>query len=100
MVQFGGLAILPFALLVLSGGGEAGHAPVWIGQVGAALAFLLIGAGVHTTQTVGLALATDLAAPESRPKVVGLMYMMLMLGMIVSAIVFGMPAGGFLARDG
>ncbi|MGO3934957.1 PucC family protein, partial [Rhodopseudomonas pseudopalustris] len=56
LVQFGGLAILPFALLVLSGGGEAGHAPVWIGQFGAALAFLLIGAGVHTTQTVGLAL--------------------------------------------
>ncbi len=89
MVQFGGLAILPFALLVLSGGGEAGHAPVWIGQFAAALAFLLIGAGVHTTQTVGLALATDLAAPESRPKVVGLMYTMLLLGMIVAAFVYG-----------
>ena len=50
-----------------------------------ALAFLLIGAGVHTTQTVGLALATDLASPESRPKVVGLMYTMLLFGMIASA---------------
>ncbi|ABD86802.1 PucC family protein [Rhodopseudomonas palustris] len=89
MVQFGGLAILPFALLVLSGGGEAGHAPVWIGQAAAAIAFLLIGAGVHTTQTVGLALATDLAAPESRPKVVGLMYVMLLFGMIASAFIFG-----------
>jgi BCD family chlorophyll transporter-like MFS transporter len=89
MVQFGGLAILPFALLVLSGGGDAGHAPVWIGQFGAALAFLLIGAGVHTTQTVGLALATDLATPESRPKVVGLMYVMLLFGMIASAFIFG-----------
>jgi MFS transporter, BCD family, chlorophyll transporter len=95
LVQFGGLAILPFALLVLSGGGDAGHAPVWIGQTGAALAFLLIGAGVHTTQTVGLALATDLASPESRPKVVGLMYTMLMLGMIVSAIVFGILLADF-----
>ena len=33
-------------------------------QVGAALAFLLVGAGLHTTQTAGLALATDLAPAE------------------------------------
>ncbi|ABD89321.1 PucC family protein [Rhodopseudomonas palustris] len=89
MVQFGGLAILPFALLVLSGGEEARNAPAWIGQAGSALAFLLIGAGLHTTQTVGLALATDLASPESRPKVVGLMYVMLLFGMIASALIFG-----------
>jgi BCD family chlorophyll transporter-like MFS transporter len=95
LVQFGGLAILPFALLVLSGGGDAGQAPVWIGQFGAALAFLLIGAGVHTTQTVGLALATDLATPESRPKVVGLMYVMLLFGMIASALIFGMLLADF-----
>jgi BCD family chlorophyll transporter-like MFS transporter len=95
MVQFGGLAILPFALLVLSGGGDGGHAPVWIGQIGAALAFLLIGAGVHTTQTVGLALATDLATPESRPKVVGLMYVMLLVSMVVSAFVFGALLANF-----
>ena len=37
-----------------------------IGQAGAALAFLLVGAGLHTTQTAGLALATDLA-PAGRP---------------------------------
>ena len=72
MLQFGGLAIMPFALLVLSGGGQAGHAPAWIGQLGAALSFLLVGVGLHTTQTVGLALATDLAPVESQPKVVGM----------------------------
>jgi BCD family chlorophyll transporter-like MFS transporter len=89
MVQFGGLAIMPFALLVLSGGGDAAQAPAWIGYLGGGLAFLLVGAGLHTTQTVGLALATDLAAPESRPKVVGLMYVMLLAGMIASALLFG-----------
>ena len=73
IVHFGGLAIMPFALLVLSGGGNAGQWPVWIGQAGAALAFLLVGAGLHTTQTAGLALATDLAPVESHPKIVGLM---------------------------
>ncbi len=89
MVQFGGLAIMPFALLVLSGQGNSAQAPLWIGHASAALAFLLVGAGLHTTQTVGLALATDLAAPESRPKVVGLMYVMLLFGMIASALIFG-----------
>ena len=89
MVQFGGLAIMPFALLVLAGQGESGSTPLWVGHAGAALAFLLVGAGLHTTQTVGLALANDLATPRSAPRVVGLMYVMLLLGMIVSALVFG-----------
>lgn len=95
LVQFGGLAIMPFALLVLSGMGQASHAPVWVGYMAAGIAFLLVGAGLHTTQTVGLALATDLATPESRPKVVGLMYVMLLLGMIVSAIIFGAALAEF-----
>ena len=38
MVQFGGLSIMPFALLVLSGQGEAGAAPAWIGQLSAGFA--------------------------------------------------------------
>ena len=87
--QFGGFAIMPFALLVLAGQGEAGAAPAWIGQAAAALAFLLVGAGVHTVQTAGLALATDLTPRESHAKVVGLMYVMLLVGMIASALVFG-----------
>ena len=95
MLQFGGLAIMPFALLVLSGGSNAGNAPAWIGQLGAALSFLLVGVGLHTTQTVGLALATDLAPLESQPKVVGLMYVMLLLGTIASALLFGLMLADF-----
>ena len=89
LCQFGGFAIMPFALLVLSGYGEAIDAPRWIGLSAAALAFLLVGAGVHIVQTVGLALATDLVSEQDQPKVVGLMYVMLLLGMVVSALVFG-----------
>ena len=89
MLQFGGFAIMPFALLVLSGYQEAADAPLWIGRSAAALAFLLVGAGVHTVQTVGLALATDLVEVEDQPKVVGLMYVMLLVGMIGSALIFG-----------
>ena len=95
MLQFGGFAIMPFALLVLSGAGDAAHTPAWIGLAGAALAFLLVGAGVHTIQTVGLALATDLAAKDSVPNVVGLMYVMLLLGMVGSALLFGAMLADF-----
>ncbi|KGF70498.1 protein pucC [Hoeflea sp. BAL378] len=95
MLQFGGLAIMPFALLVLGGQGHANSAPVWIGYLGAATAFLLVGAGLHMVQTVGLALATDLAPVEDQPKVVGLMYVMLLAGMIFSALVFGLALENF-----
>jgi MFS transporter, BCD family, chlorophyll transporter len=86
MMQFGGFAIMPFALILLSG---ESNSPAWIGQVGAALAFLLVGAGIHTTQTAGLALANDLAPEAARPRVVALLYVTLLLGMVVSAAVFG-----------
>ncbi len=86
LMQFGGLAILPFALLIMSGGGMG--SPV-IGQVFAAVGFLLVGAGMHTTQTAGLALATDLATPEKAPRVVALLYVMLLVGMMISALVIG-----------
>jgi BCD family chlorophyll transporter-like MFS transporter len=95
MVQFGGLAIMPFALLVLSGGGAAAQAPAWLGCAAAGLAFLLVGAGLHTTQTIGLALATDLAPREKQPQVVGLMYVMLLFGMIASALLFGAALADF-----
>jgi BCD family chlorophyll transporter-like MFS transporter len=94
LMQFGGLAMLPFALLVMTGGGQG---PAAVGHAGAALAFLLIGAGMHTTQTAGLALATDLASEEARPRVVALLYVMLLVGMLVSAIVIGRVLADFSA---
>ena len=88
LLQFGGLAIMPFALLVLSGD-TRGTVPPLAGHVGAGLAFLLVGAGLHTTQTAGLALATDLAPRDTRPRVVAFLYVMLLAGMMASALVFG-----------
>ena len=89
LLQFGGFAVMPFALLVLSGFGESADAPRWIGISAAALSFLLVGAGAHMVQTVGLALATDLVPERDQPRVVGLMYVMFLLGMAVSALIFG-----------
>jgi MFS transporter, BCD family, chlorophyll transporter len=92
LLQFGGFAIMPFALLVMSGDT---HGPVVIGQIGAALAFLLVGAGLHTVQTAGLALATDIAPQSSRPRVVALLYVMLLVGMVASALIFGLVLSTF-----
>jgi BCD family chlorophyll transporter-like MFS transporter len=86
MAQWGGLAIMPFALIVLSGDSRAPH---FVGPIAASLAFLLVGAGMHTVQTAGLALATDVAPEKSRPKVVGMLCVMLLLGICLGALVYG-----------
>ncbi len=87
MMQFGGLAIMPFALLLL--GREDTFT---LGIISSAAAFLLTGGGIHTTQTAGLALATDLAPEDKRPRAVALLYVMLLIGMMFSAFAIG----GFL----
>ena len=92
LLQFGGLAIMPFALLILSGDT---HGPMWIGQVASALSFLLVGAGLQTTQTAGLALATDLAPESVRPRVIALMYTMLLIGMVAAGLAFGRLLANF-----
>jgi BCD family chlorophyll transporter-like MFS transporter len=89
LLQFGGFSIMPFALLVLAGAGQSLQAPGWVGQLGAGMAFLLVGAGMHTVQTAGLALATDLSPQHKHPQVVGLMYVMQLVGMVCSALLFG-----------
>ncbi|MCH2096892.1 MAG: BCD family MFS transporter [Pseudomonadales bacterium] len=86
MLLWGGLAVMPFAIILLSGDSRG---PEWLGQAAAAVAFLAVGAGFHITQTAGLALANDLATPETRPRVVAFLYVMLLFGMIASALAFG-----------
>jgi len=85
--QFGGLAVMPSTLLVL--GGDVVHEVPFAGEVLVALAFLMTGLGLHMTQTAGLALASDRANDETRPRVVALLYVMFLVGMGISAIVIG-----------
>jgi MFS transporter, BCD family, chlorophyll transporter len=87
LYQFGGLAFMPFALILLSGDQTLG--PWWAGEALAAAAFLMTGIGMHMTQTAGLALAADQAEPEKRHRVVALLYVMFLAGMALSAIVLG-----------
>lgn len=97
LLQFFGLAIMPFALLVLSGLGQVATPPI-VGQLAAALAFLVVGLGLQTAQTAGLALATDLATEDTRPRVVALMYVMLLLGMVGSGLAFGVLLADFTPK--
>ena len=94
LLQFGGFAIMPFALILLSGDTDSPFGQA-AGTAGAAFAFLLVGAGLHTVQTVGLALATDLAPVEARPRVVALLCTMLLAGMVASAVLFGVLLADF-----
>ncbi len=86
LLMFGGLAIMPFALLLLS---EATDATIWIGRAGAALAFLVVGAGLQITQTAGLALASDVSTDDKRPRVVALLYAALLVGLIAGSALLG-----------
>ena len=90
--QMGGLAIMPFALLVL--GGDTVHHVPFAGEVLAALAFLMTGLGLHMSQTAGLALASDRTSGDTRPRVVALLYVMYLIGMAISALIVG-----WLLRD-
>jgi BCD family chlorophyll transporter-like MFS transporter len=92
MLQFGGLAIMPFALIVLSGDADA---PAFVGYIAASLSFLLVGAGLHTTQMAGLALASDLAPPDKRHRVVALLYVMQLVGMFAAAVAFSLLLANF-----
>ena len=84
LMQFGGLAIMPFALLLLGRAGDE-----LLGLIASVIAFLLTGLGMHMTQTAGLALATDLASEDKRPRAVALLYVMLLAGTMVAALSMG-----------
>ena len=86
MMQFGGLAIMPVALFILAGD-TTGHRGV--GVAASFLAFLCTGLGSHMVQTAGLALATDITPEKDQPRVVALLYVMLLVGMVVASLTYG-----------
>ena len=79
LLQFGGLAIMPFALLVLSG--DTAMVRRCIGSSARRWRSCWSAPACTPTQTAGSALATDLAPAEARPRVVAFLYVMLLLGM-------------------
>jgi BCD family chlorophyll transporter-like MFS transporter len=83
MLTYGGLACAPFALILLSGEGVL---PFGAAVLICTLIFLAYGAGVNIVETIFLALVSDLTPPKDRGKVLAVLWMMLILGTIVSAL--------------
>lgn len=86
-LQFGGFTTLPLALLVLAGPNL--QAPEWLVLLGVALAFALVGFGLHMVQTAGMALVGDATATNQRAQVLGLMLGMQLVGMVGGAALLG-----------
>jgi BCD family chlorophyll transporter-like MFS transporter len=55
----------------------------------------MVGAGLQTSQTAGLALATDQASEATRPRVVALMYIMLLAGAVGGSLMFSVLLADF-----
>lgn len=84
MLTFGGLTCAPFALIILGGNGRLEFLPAMI--VCMAI-FAAYGIGINILETVYLALVSDITPPEERGKVISVLWVMLILGTVVSAII-------------
>lgn len=84
MLTYGGLACAPFALILL--GGE-GVLPFWAAMLICCAIFLAYGIGINIVETIYLALVSDITPPKERGKVLSALWIMLILGTVVSAII-------------
>lgn len=84
MLTYGGLALAPFALILLGG---SGGLPFWVALLICLGIFVAYGAGISIVETVYLALVSDITPPESRGKVLTVLWLMLILGTVVSAVI-------------
>lgn len=84
--QFVGLAFIPFSLILLDTQRGYSATAQTAGLLIGGLGFILVGLGAHAVQTAGLALATDLAPEETRPRVVAFLYVMFLGGLLVGGL--------------
>ena len=84
MLTYGGLALAPFALILLGGDGKVSFGVALVICVGI---FMAYGAGVSIVETVYLALVSDITPQEDRGKVLSVLWMMLIIGTVLSAVI-------------
>lgn len=84
MLTFGGLSTAPFALILLGGEGIVGF---WPAMLICSVIFIAYGAGISILETIYLALVSDITPKEQRGKVISVLWIMLILGTITSAII-------------
>lgn len=85
MLTYGGLATAPFSLIVLS----LERIPFAAAMAACTLIFLAYGIGVNIVETTYLALVSDLTPPKERGRVLAALWMMLVMGTVVSSVVMG-----------
>jgi MFS transporter, BCD family, chlorophyll transporter len=85
MLTYGGLSTAPFSLIVL---GE-NSLPFASGMLICSLIFLAYGIGVNIVETTYLALVSDITPPRDRGKVLATLWLMLVLGTVVSSVIVG-----------
>ncbi len=86
MLTYAGLATAPFSLILLSGDGTISFWPAMLICVGI---FLVYGIGVNIVETVFLALVSDITEPKERGRVLAVLWIMLVLGTVVSSVIIG-----------
>ncbi len=86
ILTYGGLATAPFSLILLSGEGVLSF---WMAMIICTLIFLAYGVGVNIVETIFLALVSDITLPRERGRVLAILWIMLVLGTIVSSIIMG-----------
>lgn len=84
MLTYGGLALAPFALILLGGDGVL---TFWPAMAVCSAIFLAYGIGINIVETTFLALVGDITPPHERGRVLAILWMMLVLGTIVSSLV-------------
>ncbi len=91
MMVFAGLSASPLALWLLSDSSKfgIGKTPFAISLALCTFIFFLYAIGSHISQTGYLALVTDLTPKKDRSKAVAFLWIMLIIGQIVSSIVIG-----------
>lgn len=85
ILTYGGLAAAPFSLLIL--GGE--KLPFLIGLLICTIIFFAYGLGTNMVETIYLALVSDITPPKERGKVLAVLWVMLVMGTVLSAIIMG-----------
>lgn len=86
MLTYGGLATAPFSLILLSGDGALSFP---VAMIVCTLIFLAYGIGVNAVETIYLATVSDITPARERGQVLGVLWIMLVLGTIVSSILMG-----------
>lgn len=83
---YGGLATAPFSLILLSGDGKISF---WPALIICFLIFLAYGIGVNIVETIYLATVSDITPARDRGRVLGVLWVMLVLGTIAGSALIG-----------